>query len=140
MPFLDGEIEVRFKAVKGNLEKGGGLAWRVRNESTYYSVRTNYGPRGNNVGLYCMVKWKRVWKVYAENVRLSVGDWHAIRVVHRGDNINVYVNGRKLLDVTHENSPLAIPGGVGVCTKGDALTAFDDLIVKPVQQKAKRPK
>ena len=83
-----------------------------------------------------MVNWKRVWKVYAKNVRLSVGDWHTMKVVHRGDNIKVTVNGKKLLDVTHKNSPLASPGGVGVCTLGDAVTSFDDLIVKPVQHKA----
>ncbi|KPL02299.1 MAG: hypothetical protein AMK75_02980 [Planctomycetes bacterium SM23_65] len=129
--FLDGEISVRFKAVAGDIEKGGGLAWRVRNESTYYNVRTNYGPRGNNIGLYCMVNWNRVWKVYAENVRLSVGDWHVMKVTHHGDNIKVTVNGKKLLDVTHKNSPLASPGGVGVCTKGDAITSFDDLTVTP---------
>ncbi len=53
------------------MEKGGGLAWRVQDKKTYYSARTNYGPRGNNIGLYCMVNWGRVWKVYAENVFLS---------------------------------------------------------------------
>lgn len=138
--FRDGEIQVCFKAVKGNIENGGGLAWRVQNESTYYSVRTNYGPRGNNIGLYCMVNWRRVWKVYAKNVRLSVGDWHAMKVVHHGDNIKVTVNGKKLLDVTHKNSPLASPGGVGVCTKGDAITSFDDLTVTPAVSNAEAAK
>jgi len=138
--FQDGEIAVRFKAVGGEIEKGGGLAWRVRNESTYYCVRTNYGARGNNIGLYCMVNWNRVWKVYEKNVHLSAGDWHTMKVSHHGSRIRVTVNGKELLDVTHVNSPLATPGGVGVCTKGDAITSFDDLTVRPLERSGKELK
>lgn len=133
--FLDGEIEVRFKAVGGRMEKGGGLAWRVQDGKTYYSARTNYGPRGNNIGLYCMVNWDRVWRAYAENVFLSVEKWYTMRIIHRGTNIKVYLDGKKLLDVIHENSPLSKPGGVGVCTKGDAVTSFDNLCVTLVNPK-----
>jgi len=135
--FLDGEIEVRFKAVEGEIEKGGGVIWRVQDERTYYSARTNYGPRGNNIGLYCMVNWDRVWKVYAENVFLSVGQWYTMKIVHRGDNIKVYLDGKKLLDAIHKNSPLNKPGGVGVGTKGDAVTSFDDLAVRTSRSKGK---
>ena len=138
VPFLDGEISVRFKAVAGDIEKGGGIAWRVKDESTCYQVRTNYSPDGNSIGLYCMVKWNRVWKAYAKDVKLSVGKWHTLGVVHRGDNIKVYLDGKELLNVTQKDSPLKRPGGVGVCTKGDAVTSFDDLTVKPVQEKAAR--
>ena len=61
-----------------------------------------------------------------------------MKIVHRGDNIRVYLDGKKLLDAIHKNSPLNKPGGVGVGTKGDAVTSFDDLCVKISKGKVKR--
>ena len=133
VPFLEGEIEVRSKAVGGTgIERGGGVVWRVQDKTNYYGVRTNYEvgrPGPNSVGLYCTINGERVWKAYAHDVGLAVGKWHNLRVIHRGDVIQVYLDGRKLLEETHSNSPLTTPGGVGVWTKGDAVTSFDDLRV-----------
>lgn len=44
--------------------------------------------------------------------------WYTMRIIHQGANIKVYLDGKRLLDVMHKNSPLSKPGGVGICTKG----------------------
>ena len=123
------------------MEKGGGIIWRVQDRDNYYGVRTNYAlDSQNSVGLYCTVNGDRIWKAYAHDVSLSVGKWHTLKVVHRGAVIQVYLDGKKLLEATHDNSPLTKPGGVGVWTKGDAVTSFDELRVKPSKGKAEARK
>lgn len=43
----------------------------------------------------------------------------------RGDHVDVYFNGQKLIDV--HDSRFTAPGKVGVWTKADSHTLFDDL-------------
>ncbi|HEC62540.1 MAG TPA: DUF1080 domain-containing protein, partial [bacterium] len=59
--------------------------------------------------------------------RLEAGKWHTMRIVHKGNRIAGYLNGRKLLELTAEN--FNKPGGVGLWTKADAVTSFDDFTV-----------
>ena len=66
---------------------------------------------------------RRVQPVAAE---LSVpGVWHSLRADMCGDHIEVYFDGQKLIDA--HDSRFTFPGKVGVWTKADSYTLFDDL-------------
>jgi hypothetical protein len=55
------------------------------------------------------------------------GQWSTLRVTAAGSAFSVYFNGNKLYDVA--DSTFTGPGRVGVWTKADSVTQFDDLTV-----------
>jgi hypothetical protein len=59
----------------------------------------------------------------------ALGQWHTIRVVAVGDHIQGWLNGKLLLD--YRDTRLR-SGRVGVWTKADSITAFDDLTIQGV--------
>ena len=61
---------------------------------------------------------------------VAAGAWHAYRVVMQGDHAEVWFDGAKVLDQHDNRFPDA--GKIGVWTKADSLTYFDDLRVKPL--------
>jgi hypothetical protein len=123
--FLDGEIQVRFKAVKGEEDQGGGVLWRVQDKENYYIAR--YNPLENNFRIYYVRDGAR--KTLADaSIELSAEKWHTLRIVQHGKQFAGYLNGKKLLDGT--DNLFTQPGGVGVWTKADAVTSFDDFSVK----------
>jgi hypothetical protein len=52
--------------------------------------------------------------------------WGTLRVVCVGRTMEVYLDGRKLFDV--DDDTITDAGGVGVWTKADSVTLFDDLV------------
>ena len=58
--------------------------------------------------------------------RPALGQWHTVRVVALGDRVQAWLDGGRYLD--HRDSRLK-SGRVGLWTKADSITAFDDLVV-----------
>lgn len=123
----DGGISVAVKAVTGREDQGGGPIWRVQDKDNYYIARWN--PLENNFRLYYVRSGNRT-QLQSANADLPADQWHTIRIEHQGDVISAYLNGDKIFETTDDT--FAEPGGVGVWTKADAATAFDDLTVTPV--------
>ncbi len=127
--FLDGDIEVRFKAVKGEVDQGGGVMWRVQDKDNYYIARFN--PLENNFRLYYVRDGAR--KTLADaRIELPAGEWHTLKIIQHGDRYEGHLNGKKLLDGT--DSLFTKPGGVGLWTKADAVTSFDGFTVRPLKK------
>ena len=127
--FLNGEIEVRFKAVKGEEDQGGGVIWRALDKDNYYIARFN--PLEDNFRLYTVRNGHR--KTLADaRIALSAGRWHSLRIVQNGKHYEGYLDRKKLLDGT--DGLFSKPGGVGVWTKADAVTSFDDFSVRHTQK------
>ena len=122
--FLDGEIEVRFKAVRGKVDQGGGVIWRVQDKDNYYIARFN--PLENNFRLYSVRGGVRR-KLADARVALPAGEWQTLKIVQRGNRFAGYLNGQRLIEGTDDTFPN--PGGVGLWTKADAVTFFDDFSV-----------
>jgi len=134
--FLDGEIQVRFKAVKGEEDQGGGVIWRAKDKDNYYIARFN--PLEDNFRLYSVRDGARRMLADAK-VALAAGAWHTLRIVQQGARFEGYLDGKKLLEGA--NGLFTKPGGVGLWTKADAVTTFDDLSVqaaKPDSDRAPR--
>ncbi len=123
--FLDGKIQVRFKAVKGEEDQGGGVIWRVQDKDNYYIARFN--PLENNFRIYYVRDGARK-TLASTRIALPAGKWHTLRIEQHGNKFKGYLNGKKLLKGT--DNLFTKPGGVGLWTKADAVTSFDDFSVK----------
>jgi 3-keto-disaccharide hydrolase len=126
----DVDLSVRFKPVSGRVDQAAGLVWRFQNEDNYYIVRAN--ALENNVVLYKVENGKRTdlpvkgeGRTYGKKAQVPAGQWSTLRVVATGPLFEVHFNGSKLYDV--EDTTFKQPGKVGVWTKADSVTQFDDL-------------
>ena len=123
----DVDIAVSFKAIGGRIDQGGGLVWRAKDAANYYIAR--YNPLENNYRAYKVVAGRRT-ELGSADIDASPG-WHHLRVTMTGDHIRGYYDGTKTLD-THDDTFQA-PGKVGLWTKADAQTRFDDFRVSATQ-------
>ncbi len=124
--FQDGRLSLAVRADAGVVDQGGGPMWRVQDADNYYVCRFN--PLEANYRVYVVRDGvRRQLATALADVR--VGQWHRIEVAHEGDHIVCWLDGLKLLDV-HDDTIL-VTGGVGLWTKADARTSFDDFAVTP---------
>jgi len=127
--FKDSDLTVSFKAVAGKLDQGGGPVWRYRDANNYYIARMN--PLEHNYRVYKVVNGKRT-QLGSADVKAPAGEWHLLRVVHRGDQIQCYLGDRLYLDV--KDDTFGDAGKVGLWTKADAQTRFASLRVATAAQ------
>lgn len=128
----DVDLSVRFKPVSGRVDQAAGLVWRFQNEDNYYIVRAN--ALENNVVLYKVEKGRRTdlpvkgeGRTYGKKAQVPSGQWSMLRVVAAGPRFAVYLNDSKLYEV--EDSTFSEAGKVGLWTKADSVTQFDDLTI-----------
>jgi len=132
--FTDGAIRVKFKTISGKVDQAAGLVWRYSDPDNYYIVRAN--ALENNVVLYKVASGKRIplepegapSKTYGVNHVVPSATWCELSVKFRGKRFEVSFNGEKLFDV--EDSTFRESGSVGLWTKADSITHFDDFFVK----------
>jgi hypothetical protein len=124
----DVELSVQFKALSGEIDQGGGILWRCQDADNYYIARHN--PLEKNFRVYKVIGGKRT-QLATANVDETGGKWHTLRIVHRGTQIQCYLNDKLHLEV--KDDALKQSGKVGLWTKADAVTAFDEFIVKSAE-------
>ena len=120
--FGDVNLSVRCKPVSGRVDQACGLVFRYEDENNYYLTRAN--ALEDNVNLY-YVKDGRRRQITGWSGKVTSGAWHQLGVEARGDHFVVSFDGNKVVD-THD-STFSQPGKVGVWTKADSVTYFDDL-------------
>ncbi len=117
----DGFVEVKFKAVSGKEDQAGGLIWRAKDPNNYYVARAN--ALEDNVTIYHTIKGRRTEKKRA-SMKVASQQWHTLRVDFHANHFTVTLDGRKALEWDDETFKEA--GRVGVWTKADSVTLFDD--------------
>ncbi len=117
----DGFVEVKFKPLEGRADQAGGLVWRWKDGDNYYVARAN--ALEDNISLYYTEKGNRITIKYVD-APVPRNQWHTLRVEFSGKNIKVLLNGKSYIE--HEDSHISGAGTVGVWTKADSVTAFDD--------------
>src|SRR5438477_7519746 len=117
----DGFVEVKFKPIAGKEDQAGGVIWRLQDGNNYYIARAN--ALENNVTIYHTIKGKRTEKKRT-NVKVSSGTWHTLRVDFRGNHFTVTFDEKKALE--WDDNTFKDAGKIGVWTKADSVTAFDD--------------
>jgi hypothetical protein len=122
--FKDFELSVRFKAVSGDVDRAGGLVFRLKDANNYYIVRAN--ALEDNYRLYHVVAGNRR-QFAGANFKVTSGEWHELRVECVGNKIICYYDGVKKIEATDDTFKDA--GKVGLWTKADSVTYFDNLKV-----------
>ena len=117
----NGYVEVKFKALEGREDQAGGVIWRWKDGDSYYVARAN--ALEDNVSLYYVEAGSRKTLKYV-NAPVSPRVWHRLRVEFSGRRISVALNGKTYIEL--EDAHIAGPGAVGLWTKADSVTAFDD--------------
>lgn len=125
----DGFVEVKFKPVSGIKDQAGGVVWRCKDADNYYIARAN--ALEENVTLYKVVQGKRsvldiVGRKGGHGVseKVAAAQWHTLRVEFHGTRFKLFFDGKHLFDV--EDNTFAEGGSVGIWTKADSVTLFDD--------------
>jgi hypothetical protein len=128
----DVELSVRFEPISGRVDQAAGLVWRYRDPQNYYVVRAN--AREGNVVLYKVERGRRTdlplkgeGRSYGKQADVPAGAWSELALVARGRLFAVFLNGKKLYEV--EDTTFSEPGTVGIWTKADSITRFDDFKV-----------
>ena len=120
--YSDIDLSVRLKAVGGKVDQGGGVVWRAKDARNYYLCRFN--PLESNFRVYKVVDGKRT-QFESANVP---GDsrWHTLRITMQGSRIKCYLDDKPHLET--DDATLREAGKIGLWSKADAQTYFDDLI------------
>ncbi len=123
---LDLRLSVKCKAVSGKVDQGCGLVFRLRDSDNYYVTRAN--ALEDNVRLYHVVKGNR--RQFAGwNGKVASGQWHELAVEAKGDQFQVFLDGKKVIDAKDKTFTEA--GRFGLWTKADSLIYFDNLTATP---------
>ena len=117
----DGSVEVKFKPIGGKEDQAGGLIWRFKDGDNYYIARAN--ALEDNVTIYHTVKGNRSSFKNAR-VTVSPNEWHTLRVEFNGDKFKVSFDGKVVIEA--DDKTFSDAGAVGVWTKADSVTLFDD--------------
>ena len=129
----DGEVSVKFKTVSGKADQTAGLVWRYRDPNNYYLVRAN--ALENNIVMYkvkagnpiLLAPKGRPPKTYGVRHRIPPRTWSILKVSFKKSRFEVYFDHRKVFEA--EDSTFAQAGKVGLWTKADSVTYFDDFQV-----------
>jgi hypothetical protein len=123
----DARVEVRCKQVSGRVDQACGLVVRYRDAGNYYVARAN--ALEDNVRLYRVVGGRRQ-QLASFSAKVASGVWHTLALEARGDKLEVFWEGKPILEETDRT--IAEAGKVGVWTKADSVTHFDALTVTPL--------
>jgi hypothetical protein len=126
----DGFIEVKFKAIAGSQDRAAGVVWRAKDANNYYIVRAN--ALEDNFVLYKTVNGVRsaldiVGRKggYGVSVPVQANTWHTLRIDFNANRFKASFNGNQLFEV--EDSTFTDAGMVGLWTKADSVTLFDQM-------------
>ncbi len=122
------EIRLKFKAIEGKGDQGGGPIWRYQDENNYYVARAN--PLENNFRVYKVVNGRRI-QLKSAIIKMEANKWYNIKIVMNNQNIKCYFNDKLEME-TNDNS-FKNAGKIGLWTKSDAVTYFDNLEIIPIK-------
>ena len=117
----DGFVEVKFKPMEGKEDRAGGVMWRFKDGDNYYIARAN--ALENNVSLYHTTRGSRHTIKYVD-APVAANQWHTLRIEFAGKHMKVSLDDKQYIDL--EDDHISGAGAVGVWTKADSMTAFDD--------------
>jgi 3-keto-disaccharide hydrolase len=121
--YTDLSATVRFKAVSGKDDQAAGIIFRVQDKDNYYILRAN--ALEDNVILFRFGSGTRS-TLKEESVKVPSGEWQDLRLEVEGNRFRGYLNDQLVVEATDDAYPA---GGVGLWTKADSVTCFDDFRV-----------
>jgi Domain of Unknown Function (DUF1080) len=124
-PFGNADVSVRFKPISGREDASGGIVFRF-SDGRYYVIRAN--ALEDNFNFYYYDRGRR--QIAGASVKApALGQWHKLRIAAAGDRIQGWLNDQALID---RRDSRFTSGRIGLWTKADSITAFDDLTITPL--------
>ncbi|GFO64001.1 DUF1080 domain-containing protein [Geomonas paludis] len=124
--FTDVTVSTRFKPVSGNEDRAAGIIFRIQDQDNFYILRAN--ALEDNINIYRYVAGSRQ-AIKEGSGKVPSGTWQELRVEVKGSDIRGYLNGKLVVEARDGTFKA---GGVGLWTKADSVTCFDD--VKAIAQ------
>jgi hypothetical protein len=118
---------VKFRAISGKADQAGGLVFRYKDNNNYYVLRAN--ALENNVRLYTVINGNRR-QIAGKNTKVTSNEWHLLKVVCKADKIQCFFENTKVFEVSDDTFD---SGSVGLWTKSDSYTFFDDLVMQEMK-------
>ncbi len=118
---------VKFRAISGKTDQAGGLVFRYKDNNNYYVIRAN--ALENNVRLYSVINGSRR-QIAGKNIKVPSNEWHLLKVVCKADKIQCFFNNTRVFEVSDDTFD---SGSVGLWTKADSYTYFDDLVMQEMK-------
>lgn len=113
-------LSASYLAVSGKADLGGGLVWHATDDRNYYLLRASLVEQ--KIRLYRVIKGVQ-HLIKQTDQALSAG-WHQLRITHQGCEIRVLYDEAIRFRVCDNTFP---SGRIGLWTKADAVTYFDDV-------------
>jgi hypothetical protein len=124
-PYRDADVSVRFKPMSGREDASAGIVFRF-SDGRYYVIRAN--ALENNFNFYYYDRGRR--EIAGASVKApALGQWHKLRVIAAGDRVQGWLNDQVLID---RRDSRFVSGSIGLWTKADSVTAFDELTITPL--------
>lgn len=129
----DGVVSVAFKAVSGSIDRAAGIVWRYQDPNNYYIVRAN--ALEDNVVLYKVENGIRISiapkglpsRSYGVKRQIPRDRWNHLEIHFNGAIFIVFLNKERLFEA--QDMTFDKPGKVGLWTKADSVTYFDDFTI-----------
>ena len=102
-----------------------GLVWRYKDANNYYITRCNADE--DNCTIYHTVNGRRR-AFLNQSVKVAGNSWHTLKLEAIGDHFVVWYDGNKVLDA--KDGTFKDAGKVGLWTKADSVSEFDDFTVE----------
>lgn len=125
--YKDFMVFTRFRSEGGSVEQSGGLVFKYKDNNNYYVLRASVLE--GNVRLYKMVSGNQT-QIGEKNLKVNFKEWHLLKVICKADKIQCFFNNNKIFEVSDETFDM---GSVGLWTKSDAYTFFDDLVMQEMK-------
>lgn len=118
------DLSLKFKPMAGRVDQAGGIVVRLVDADNYYVVRAN--ALEDNVRFYRVVKGRRQ-QIGGTDTRVAGNEWHALGIKAVGERFTIEFNGKTLF--TTSDKTFAGAGKVGLWTKSDSVTRFDQIAI-----------
>ena len=122
LQFTDLHLSVRCRPEAGSTDRACGLLFRAEDSENYYITRAN--ALENNVRLYHVIDGDRVQFASADR-SIATSEWHTLEVDAVGTQLTITWDGEQVIS---ETDATFARGAIGLWTKADSVTRFDDLV------------
>ncbi len=121
--YADAVVSVQFKPISGRDDQAAGIIFRIQDKDNYYILRAN--ALENNVNFYKYASGIRSG-IKEAGAKVVSSQWQELRVEVTGNRLQGFLNGQ-LVNAATDDSYKA--GKVGLWTKADSVTCFDNVEV-----------
>jgi hypothetical protein len=121
--YADVEVLTHFKLLSGREDQAAGIIFRVQNRDNYYILRAN--ALENNVMCFLYASGKRSI-LQRSPATVPTGQWQELKVEVVGNRFRGFLDGKPVIEVADDSYKA---GKVGLWTKADSVTCFDNVRV-----------